>query len=112
MTVPTIDPNLRKNLPGLIKMAVIWGPIGVGVIHQILMALGITSRIYVFVKPPEYIDPQASVAYQWWLVLLIISGLIGLLIYLNRLRNLPRRLAIPFYVYVLYLLILVRPLAE
>lgn len=105
----TPELDFEKLLPMLIKQAIIWGPIVAGFVHQILMAFFDIDRIYVFVDPPEYIGPLASIAFQWWLVLLIGSAVIAILAYSDRLRGVPKRTALPFYAYILILLIFLKP---
>ncbi|MBN1218549.1 MAG: hypothetical protein JXM69_06465 [Anaerolineae bacterium] len=105
----TTNLDWQKALPGLAKQAVIWGPIVGGLVHQFLMFFFNIDWIYVFVNPPGYITPFVSLEYTWWFVLLVGSSLISLLIYSGRLQNIPKRTAIPFYAYVLFLLFLVKP---
>ena len=100
---------MRAILPGLFKQLVLWGPIIVGVVHQFLMYFFNIDRIYVFVTPPGYVYPFVSLEYQWWFVLLLGSSIVCLLSYSNRLSSIPTRVAFPFYLYILYLLILVKP---
>lgn len=108
---PPVTPefDLGKVLPTLVKQTLIWGPIAAGLVHQIFMFLFGIDRIYVFVKPPEYIGPIISLEYQWWLVLFIASGFVAILAYSNRLTRMPKRVALPLYIYILFLLILVKP---
>lgn len=106
---PTPELDFERLLPALIKQMIIWGPIVAGLVHQFLMAFFDIDRIYVFVDPPEYIGPLASVPFQWWLILLIGSAVVAILAYSNRLRRVPKRTAIPFYVYILFLLIVLKP---
>jgi hypothetical protein len=110
MTSPIADTDLRKLLPGLIRRAALLGPIGVGIIHQLVMyRRGEISQIYVFVDPPGYVQPFVSVKFEWWLVLLLLSTLVAVSAYWERWKTVPRRLAIPFYIYILFLLIFVVP---
>ncbi len=109
MTTPTTtELDIRKILPTLIKYFIIWGLIALGLIHQILMPFGI-SRIYVFVDPPGYLEPAVSLGFSWWVVLLLASSTIAILAYSERLKTMPRRIALPFYLYILFLLIFVKP---
>ena len=91
----------------IIKQAILWFPIMVGVIHQFLMFLGVSRRIYVFVNPPEYIYPFVTLEFQWWIVLLLGSFFAFVVAYLDRVQSVPSRFSVPFYVYLLFLLILV-----
>lgn len=104
---PEFEPG--KLLPALIKQAFLWGPIVAGVVHQFLMVAFKIERIYVFVDPPGYIRPLVALKFQWWIVLLLASAIISVLAYTDRLKGVPRRVALPFYLYILFLLILVKP---
>jgi len=105
----TTEFDLKNLLPELIKQIAIWGPIVVGLVHQLLMYFFDIESIYVFVDPPGSIRPQVSLEYQWWFVLALVTGLVCLIAYSNRMRSIPSRIAIPTYVYLLFLLILVKP---
>jgi hypothetical protein len=87
----------------------IWGPIVVGVVHQFFMYFFGIERIYVFVDPPGYVYPWASLEFEWWFVLLLGSAIIGILAYSGKFPRIPSRIAIPFYFYILFLLLLVKP---
>ena len=91
----------------LIKQALIWAPIVVGVVHQLLMALFDIESIYVVLNPPGYIYPFASLDATWWFVLTLGTALLCLLAYINRIR--PRRIVYPLYLYLIFLLILIKP---
>jgi len=67
------------------------------------------ENIYVFVDPPGFIEPLVTLTWEWWMVLLLGSATVCLLSYLGRLQNVVGRLAFPLYIYVLFLLILVKP---
>lgn len=68
------------------------------------------DKIPVFVDPPGSIRPVVTLEYQWWIVLILIAGSFYALIILRQIPSLPRRFSVPFYVYLLYLLILVKPI--
>lgn len=106
---PATSTDLRRALPGLFKQILIWGPIIGGLVHQFLMFFFDIDWIYVFVNPPGYITPFVSLEYTWWFVLLVGSSPMAILAYSERIPNVPRRFALPFYLYVLFLLILVKP---
>ena len=111
MTPIRSDADLGKLLPGLIRKAALLGPVGAGIIHQLVMyRRGEISQIYVFVDPPGYVEPFVSVAFEWWIVLLLLSALVAVSAYWERWKTVPRRLAIPFYIYILFLLIFVVPI--
>ncbi len=110
MTTPTTtDLDIKKMLPTLIKYLAIWGLIAVGLIHQFLMFFFDISHIKVFVDPPGRIEPTVSLGFSWWLVLLLASSTMAILAYSERLKTIPRRIALPFYLYILYLLIFIKP---
>lgn len=114
----TTDSELRGLTLHYLRLAVVWIPILVGLVHQIVMLLAwllgsnnpIWDRIPVFVNPPGHIGPLVTLEYQWWLVLTLTTFTLYFLIDTRRLSNIPRRVAIPFYVYLLFLLILVKPI--
>ena len=108
-TPVTPEFDLGRVLPTLVKQTLIWGPIAVGLVHQVLMFFFGIDRIYVFVNPPEYIGPIISLGYEWWLVLLVASAFVAILAYSDRLTRMPKRVALPLYIYILFLLILVKP---
>ncbi len=114
----TTDSQLRILISHYLRLAAIWIPILVGIVHQIVMLLAwllgsnnpVWDRIPVFVNPPGYIEPLVTLEYQWWLVLTLTTFTLYFLIDTRRLSNIPRRVAVPFYVYLLFLLILVKPI--
>lgn len=109
---PATNLELKKLTPILFKQLIAWGPIVVGLVHQFFMLLFNVQCIYVFVDPPGYIRPLVTLEYQWWFVLLLGSALVCVLAYVERLRSIPRRAALPFYLYILFLLIFVKPVAH
>lgn len=108
-TKPSQTLEVRQLIPMVIRLTLVWGPVLVGVVHQILMWQFGIDEIYVFVNPPEYIVPFVTLGYQWWFVLLGISSFLAVMMYTGRFQNIPSRIAFPFYVYILYLLIFVKP---
>lgn len=107
MTMPVSNFELKDLVSALIKQALIWAPIVVGVVHQLLMALFDIESIYVVLDPPGYIYPFVSLEAPWWLALTLGTGILCLLAYINRIR--PRRIVYPLYLYLIFLLILVKP---
>lgn len=110
MTTPVTNSDLRAVLSGLVKQLIIWGPIVVGIVHQVLMYFSTTNErdgIYVFLDPPGYIYPFTSLEAAWWIVLTLITSILCFLTSIDRLR--PHRLVYPFYAYLLFLLIFVKP---
>ncbi len=105
----TTELDLQVLTPILIRQIIIWGPIVVGLVHQFLMYFFGIESIYVFVDPPGYIEPQISLGYQWWVALLLGSAMVCLIAYSNRFPSVPNRIAIPLYIYILFLLILIKP---
>lgn len=100
-----------------VGMIALWGPIACGIIHQIAMYIGRErpdperfDRIPVFVNPPGDIGPFVTLEYQWWLVLMLVTSSVFLLIQLRRQSAIPKRVAVPFYIYLLFLLIFVKPI--
>lgn len=106
---PTSNFGCSGNISTIFKYLVIWGLIVGGLVHQVLMYFFNVQSIYVFVNPPGYVYPFVSLEYQWWFVLLLLSALICISAYSDRLKSIPTRLALPFYVYILFLLYLVKP---
>ena len=106
----TVESDLRKLISRYAKTALIWIPLLVGIIHQIAMRFFDFERIYVFVDPPGYIGPEVSLEYQWWIVLVLGTSMVYSLIVFRRLATFPKRTAAPFYLYLLFLLIFVKPL--
>jgi hypothetical protein len=89
--------------------AILTLPIAVGIVHQLLMFMFDIERIYVLLDPPGYISPWASVQFLWWIMLLVVAGGTALLIYLNQLPSVPHRVVYPLYIYVVFLLIFIKP---
>ena len=108
MTNQASNLELKDLGTALLKQALIWAPIVVGVVHQLLMALFGIESIYVVLNPPGYIYPFASLDTTWWFVLTLTTAMLCLLAYLNRIR--PRRIVYPFYLYLIYLLIFIKPI--
>jgi hypothetical protein len=100
----------KKIAPIILRQAAIWFPVAIGVLHQFLMFIDYSDRIYVFVDPPGYIEPFVTLEFQWWVVLLVGSATAAVLAYSRYLPTVPNRIALPFYLYALFLLILVKPI--
>jgi hypothetical protein len=94
----------------LLKLILVWAPIVGGVVHQFLMLFLGIDGIYVFVNPPGTIYPIVSLQYTWWIVLILGSSMMCILAYLDRVQSIPNRYVVPFYIYILFLLYLVKPI--
>jgi len=105
----TSDLDLKQLFPILFKQLLGWGPIVIGVVHQFLMYFFEIDRIPTFVNPPGDIYPWVSLEWQWWFVLIIGSSLIVIIAYSDRFGRIPSRVIYPFYAYLLFLLIFVKP---
>lgn len=108
MTTPTSDADLRFLITNLVKLFLVWIPIVVGIVHQFLMFFFGIEGIYVVLEPPGTIYPFVTLEFGWWLVLTSATAIVGALAYFNRIH--PHRLFYPFYIYLIYLLILVKPI--
>ena len=121
----TTDFKSKSLTPALLRHALLWIPIIGGLIHQFLMFFvpkfrgGVTQAgdfnfdcMNVFLDPPGYLKPIVTLEYQWWFLLLLVSAFVCILAYLERIRTFPNRLVIPFYVYILFLLIFVKPVSH
>ncbi len=109
-TTPATNPDSKAVLFGLFNRILIWSPIVGGIIHQVLMFFSTTNewdRIWVVLDPPGHISPFASLEVGWWVVLTFMSAMLCLLTYSDRIR--PHRLIFPFYAYLVFLLIFVKP---
>jgi hypothetical protein len=102
--------DLNKLFLDYAKLIAVWTPILVGIVHQLAMALFGFESIPVFLDPPGKINPWASLEFEWWAVLTFTTALVYLLITTRVLSTLPRRIALPFYLYLLFLLIFVKPI--
>ncbi len=110
MTTPTTnDDEVKQLIPTLLKHLLLWIPIGVGIAHQVMIRFKVEC-IYVFVKPPEYLCPAVTLSFQWWIVLFISCALFFILSYTNLLKKRGQRLMVPIYLYILFLLLFVKPI--
>ncbi|RME72807.1 MAG: hypothetical protein D6784_12935 [Chloroflexi bacterium] len=101
MTLSSLSGSLAKQL-------IIWGPIAVGVIHQILMNFFDKPAVYIFV-PPTWLYPLVSLAWQWWILLTLATAGLTIVSLTGKSRRNAARLGVPVYLYLLYLLIIVKP---
>ena len=100
----------KKLGPIIFKQAALWLPVVVGVVHQFLMFIDYSDRIYVFVDPPGYVDPFVTLEFQWWFVLLLGASGAAVVAYSRYFPSIPNRIALPFYIYACFLLLLVKPI--
>lgn len=100
----------RDFIGKLLRKLFFWLPLVVGLVHQILMWFFNIDRIYVFLDPPGHISPWVSIEIQWWIVLTFGTAILFFMVATDRLaQSLPDRLVYPLYIYLVYLLILVKP---
>ncbi len=107
-TTPEADLDLKSITFRFAVQFMVWVPIVVGIVHQLLMFAFDVNGIYVGLNPPGTIYPFVTLELTWWLVLTILTATLCLLTYTNRIR--PHRLVTPFYIYLVFLLIWVRPI--
>lgn len=103
-----MNEETRQLIRRVLKLVLAWIPIIVGFVHQFLMLSGGTERIYVFLDPPGYLTPLVTLQFTWWILLLPLSGLLTLLLALNRINNARYRVLYP-YIYFVFLLVFVEP---
>ena len=107
MSTRTNNADFRFNISQLVRQFLMWIPLVIGLIHQLLMGLFGVDRIYVFLNPPKYIYPFVTLEFGWWFVLTLTTTVLFVLAYLNRIR--PYRIVYPLYIYLVFLLIFVKP---
>ena len=112
-TTPAANFDLSTGISRFVKLLLIWIPIVVGLVHQLLMFITRNNevpldRIPVLLDPPGFIYPFVTLELAWWFALTLITSVLCLLAYTNRLR--PYRLVYPYYIYILFLLIFVKPI--
>ena len=112
-TTPAANLDLTTGISKFVKLLLMWIPIVVGVVHQLLMLISRNDevpldRIPVILDPPGYIYPFVTLELGWWLALTLIAAVLCILVRINRLR--PHRLFYPFYIYLIFLLIFVKPI--
>jgi hypothetical protein len=105
------DFNGKSLTPALFKHILLWIPIVGGIIHQFVMGVFDYDCMPVLLDPPGYLKPTVTLEYQWWLLLILVSAFVFVLAYLERIRTFPNRLVVPFYFYILFLLIFVKPVS-
>ena len=112
-TTPAANLDLATTMSRLVKQLLAWIPVMVGLAHQLLMFVSRTSEvpldwIPVLLDPPGFIYPFVTLERGWWIALTLLSAVLCLLVRANRLR--PHRVIIPFYIYLTFLLVFVKPI--
>ena len=107
-TTQTNSIDFRSLVGRFVRQFIIWVPIVIGLIQQVRINFMGARGTYVVLDPPGYIYPFATLESNWWLILTILTSILCVLTYTNRLR--PSRMFLPFYVYLLYLLIFIQPI--
>ncbi len=109
--------NTTDSNAGISKSIKTWGwyiilsiPVIIGFMWQIAMAFFEVEYLYVFLSPPGHIQPLVSLEPSWWVVVLLFSFIFTILINGEKIASIPKRSAIPIYFYILFLLILVKPI--
>ncbi len=108
MTVQTNNTSLTALFALFFKKFFPWIPIIVGLIQQIRINFLGSQGTYVVLNPPGYIYPYVTLETGWWLSLTILTGTLLFLVSRNLIR--PHRLIIPFYIYLVILLLFVNPI--
>lgn len=112
-TTPRANLDLTTGISRFIKLLLVLIPIVVGLAHQFLMFITRNNpvpidQIPVILNPPGNIYPFVTLELGWWFVLTVVSAILCLLVRAAVLR--PHRLIYPFYFYLIFLLIFVKPI--
>ncbi|HRV93279.1 MAG TPA: hypothetical protein P5526_14045 [Anaerolineae bacterium] len=110
MTTPTSNDDLKFLLGMLVKQFLIWIPVIIGLVHQFLMFFFGIQGINVILDPPGTIFPFVTLELGWWLLLTLATASVCFLAYFDRIR--PRRIIYPFYIYLIFLLVYVKPITS
>ncbi len=86
-----------------------WLVIFFGVLRQFLIVITGNNCMPVLLNPPGEICPFASVNAVWWFVLALGTAFLYILTAAGRLEAIPTRVVNPFYLYLIFLLIFVKP---
>lgn len=100
-----VNNMLKERLPWVLGIL----PVVVGVAHQLVMITTGFDYIPVLLDPPGYIGPLISLEFFWWFLLTVGSGTASFLIFAHRIKRTPTRVGVPFYLYLIFLLIFVKP---
>ena len=107
MTAQTNSIDFKSLVGRFVRQFMVWIPIIIGLVQQFRIRFLGARGTYVVLDPPGYIYPFATLETNWWFILTILTSILCVLTYINRLR--PSRMFLPFYLYLLYLLIFVQP---
>lgn len=105
METQTLDEKFKVYLPKIIRWSTaLLVPIICSTVAQSYYSL--EGSLNVYLNPPGRIYPVASLEWLWWLILVF-----GTLIFcgLTTTRRLPRRLFYTAYIYLIFILIFVKP---
>ena len=106
-TTPASNLDFRAVSATFLKRFVVWVPLIIGLIHQFRMTILGVDGIYVVLNPPGHIYPFVTLEFNWWIILTMLTAALCIMTYYTRIR--PRRLIIPFYIYLVFLLVWVKP---
>lgn len=107
-TTPASDLDFRAVTAGFLKKFVFWLPVIIGLIHQFRMTVLGVDGIYVVLNPPGHIYPFVTLEFNWWIILTMLTTALYMMTHYNRIR--PRRLLGFFYLYLIFLLVWVKPI--
>ena len=112
-TTPGANLDLTTGISKFVKLLLVLVPIVAGLAHQFLMFITRNSQfpidnIPVILDPPGNIYPFVTLELGWWFALTVVSSILCLLIRAKLIR--PYRLIYPFYIYLVFLLIFVKPI--
>lgn len=101
--------NIKRQRPFTYRQMLAWGVIGVGIFKQFLYIVMGVECLPVILNPPGHLCPWMSLEFLWWFVLTLGSVTMYALITSKRLQEFPSRVVNPFYLYLVFLLFLVKP---
>lgn len=99
----------KEAIKSTLYLVLLVMPIACGLINQLRMLMsGKREGIYIFVDPPGYIYPEMSLEFTWWVVLVLVTAIMMVITYTSNLRAVSRTVY-PLYAYLVFLLVLVKP---
>lgn len=104
-----MQPASRPRRQSPTRQYLAWSLIGFGLLRQFLMISTGQNCMRIFLDPPGRICPWASVSFLWWFVLTMGAAMMYILKAANRMEGIPTRVVNPFYLYLIFLLIFVKP---